>query len=494
MFNIASVETKLNLQNVTLDELLFLERQECEKSFFQFIKSSFHVITPDETWIGNWHYKILCDDLQEIVQRIINNEPRQYDYLCNLPPRSFKSKIITVCLNAWVWIHRPSLKFITCSMNPGLCDELAIITRRLLESEWYQKFWFHKFKLISNGYTSYDNDKGGKRYTASPNSNEALGFGADIIIFDDINDSIGVYREIERQKVLQFVNEKMPSRLDKPKIGVRIFQQQRLHQEDISGWILKNQPDKFKYLCLPADLKDEHADVFPKEYEKNYVDGLLFPDRLDRDVLANLKSQLRNAYYGQYQQTPLAAGGNVFKEAWFKWFTSAQLPALDTVIVSVDASFTDSDESCPTSIQVWGRARPNYYLLYDETEKMSAMTTGNRVFAIANQYQGCQVVVEAAANGYFVIEFLKKKLSGVFGFDPRKYGGKEKRADSVTYLCEAGNVFIPDTDYIKSKWLPEILMFPNGKYKDRIDAMVQAMIYYTRSEPKAGKLVDYKTY
>jgi predicted phage terminase large subunit-like protein len=102
--------------------------------------------------------------------------------------------------------------------------------------------------------------------------------------------------------------------------------------------------------------------------------------------------------------------------------------------------------------------------------------------------------VESAANGYFVIEFLKKRLSGVFGFDPRKYGGKEQRADSVTYLCEAGNVYLPDTDYVHSKFLPEVLMFPNGKYKDRIDAMVQAMIYFTRSEVKQARAVDFNTY
>jgi predicted phage terminase large subunit-like protein len=484
-------KNSLTISPSDCEDLEKIEKQDCEDSFTQFVISSFHVITQDTDWVDNWHYDLICDEIQEAAMRVIKGEVRLHDLLFNLPPRTYKSKIITVCLNAWVWIHRPSLKFITCSMNPALAEEHAKCTRNLIESPWYQSKWGRRFKFTTDGRTSYDNDKGGKRYIASPRSYGALGFGADIIVFDDINDSVGVYREVERTAVLQFVNEKMPSRMDRPKIGLRIFQQQRLHQEDISGWIIKNAPTKFKRFCLPAEESD---DVYPVELHKFYKKGLLFPARLDEAVLAEFKSTLRNAYFGQFQQTPLAAGGNVFKEAWFKWFTPDQIPEFDSILVSIDASFTDADSSCPASMQVWGRAMPNYYLLYDETEKMSAMTTGNRALAIAQQYPGCRVVVESAANGFFVIEFLKKSLSGVFGFDPRRYGGKEARADSITYLCEAGNVFLPDTNYIKSRWLPEILMFPNGQYKDRVDAMVQALIWFNRAEPRFGKRTNYNTY
>ena len=464
-----------------LDIARGMEKSVCEKSFFQFVKSSFHIVTQDEKWIDNWHYEYLCKDLQTMVDRVIKDEPKQYDYLCNLPPRTYKSKIITVCLNAWVWIHRASLKIISCSMNPDLAADLAKATRKLIDSDWYQQYWGDKFKVLTDAQTTFDNDKGGRRYIASPKSYGALGFGADIIIFDDINDSTGVYREVERNAVLQFVNEKMPSRIDKPKVGIRIFQQQRLHQDDISGWLIKNQPDKIKRLCLPAELSD---DVYPVELMEKYKNGLLFPARLDASVLGGLKSTLRNAYFGQYQQSPIATGGNIFKEVWFKWFTKDQLPPFDTIILSVDASFTDADTSCPASIQVWGRAKPNYFLLYDETQRMGAMQTLTRINAIAAVYPGCHIVVESAANGYFVIQELKKTHSGVFAFNPARYGGKEQRADSITYLCEAGNVFIPDTNYIHEEWLPEILMFPNGKYKDRVDSFSMALLYFTRSETK----------
>jgi predicted phage terminase large subunit-like protein len=480
--------------NYCSSDIELLEQQEkrcCEKSFHSFVISSFDVITPDEHFVNNWHYKFVCDEIQLAAQRVIEDQPRQYDLLFNLPPRTYKSKIITVCLNAWVWIHRPALKFITCSMNPDLAGELSRLTRRLIESTWYQNYWGNKYELISDAQQNYDNDKGGKRYIASPKSYGALGFGADFIIFDDINDSTGVYREVERIAVLQFVNEKMPSRFDKPKIGLRIVQQQRLHQEDISGWLLKNHPEMIRHICLPAEDSD---DVKPTELRSFYRNGLLYPERLDHEVLENFKVQLRNVYYGQYQQTPLAMGGNVFKEVWFKWYTQEQLPLFDSIVVSVDASFTDADSSCPASIQVWGRAKPNYYLLYDETKKMGAMETANRTEAIAKIYRGCQIVVESAANGYFVIESLKKKLSGVFGFDPRRYGGKEKRADSISYLCESGNVFIPEKNYYHSSWLPEILMFPNGKYVDRIDSMVQALLWFTRAEIKGGRSINANIY
>jgi phage terminase large subunit-like protein len=352
-----------------------------------------------------------------------------------------------------------------------------------MKSDWFRYNWGDKFKLTKDTPSDYSNDKGGRRIITSPGCLIGTGFGGDFVISDDPENAEQIYSDVARVKAHRWWDDTISSRLDEPNIGILINLQQRLHQDDLTGYLRKNQASLYKFIVLPAEESD---DVEPMELRARYVDGLLFPQRLSAEVLADKKIQQRNTYPGQYQQSPVAVGGNLFKEAWVRFFTRDQVPPFDRILVSADTANTDLTSSCPVSIQVWAEKIPDYYLLYDETVQMSPKTTETRIGAIANMYPGSQIVVEWAASGFGCIEGLKKTHSGVFAFDPRKYGGKEKRADSIRYLWESGNVFIPDNEYMRTQYLPEIYVFPNGKYMDRVDSMAQALIFFTRRNGSDG--------
>jgi predicted phage terminase large subunit-like protein len=74
----------------------------------------------------------------------------------------------------------------------------------------------------------------------------------------------------------------------------------------------------------------------------------------------------------------------------------------------------------------------------------------------------------------------------VFAFSPQAYGGKEKRAESIAGYWEGGNVFLPEIPYMHSEYLPEITAFPKGTYRDRVDAMSMALIWFTRGAQAEG--------
>jgi predicted phage terminase large subunit-like protein len=461
------------------------KKKKCEESFLEFVKQSFPIITQDTTWTSNWHYKILCNDLQIIVQRVIDGLPNECDYFVNLPPRTYKSKIVSVCLNAWVWIHKPSISFFICSRNIELCNQHASDTRTLIESAFYQRRWGNIYRLNSDAECSYGNDKGGERWKVAPNSTKGIGFGCSIMVYDDIDDPEQVGREVERNRVLGLVNEKMSrSRFNDPKTGARIFLQQRCHTDDCSGWHYKNKVYPFKKLVLPAEDSDQ---VYPPELREKYKpSGLLFPARLDASVLISQKQILRNSYSGQYGQNPIALTGNMFNPAWPKWYTKEQLPQLSRIGVFADTANTNQATSCPVSIQVWGQDGPNFYLLQDETQIMSIKSTERRIGAWADIVPGCFIVVENAASGFGIIETLRLKYSQVFAFSPQAYGGKEKRAESIAGYWEGGNVFLPEIPYMHSEYLPEITAFPKGTYRDRVDAMSMALIWFTRGAQAEG--------
>ncbi len=51
-------------------------------------------------------------------------------------------------------------------------------------------------------------------------------------------------------------------------------------------------------------------------------------------------------------------------------------------------------------------------------------------------------------------------------------GGKIARAQTISPLVEAGNVYLPHPDYtLGNDFIEECVQFPNGAHDDQVDAM-----------------------
>jgi predicted phage terminase large subunit-like protein len=74
-----------------------------------------------------------------------------------------------------------------------------------------------------------------------------------------------------------------------------------------------------------------------------------------------------------------------------------------------------------------------------------------------------------------VIDSLKKESPGLLAVNPM--GGKVARAEAISALFTAGNIYIPYNAPFLSAWIEEIMSFPNGKKDDRVDATTQALSY-----------------
>ena len=481
--SVAAIPLDTKLQMISLFELT--QKNECEDNFYYFFQQAWPYIWPNVEYKDAWYYKLLCNECQSRVEKNLAGEPRDSHLNVNILPGSGKTSVISIALPAWVWIKDPTKRFMTTSYSPKLAEDNNDKSNCLIQSDWYQLNWGNKFQLTKVLAAETKNDKGGYRITTSPGSKVGTGYHFDFNINDDPQNAEEVYSKVYRGNVQRWIDQTISSRaVDKIK-SVMINVQQRLHGDDITAYIRKNQASLWKFIVLPGELSDK---VEPTELREKYTDGLLNPDRFALNVLGVMKLQFRNAYSGQVRQDPIAEGGNLFQETFPRWYTPAQLPQIERIIVSADTSNTSDADSCPTSIQVWGKAyaEPNYYLLYDETQLTTPGKALTRIDAIARMYLGCQIVVENAASGFGIIEALKKSHPGVFAFNPAKFGGKEKRAQSILYLWEAGNVFLPDSEYIRAHYLTEIIAFPTGEFKDRVDSMSQALIWMTRGERGGG--------
>ena len=235
--------------------------------------------------------------------------------------------------------------------------------------------------------------------------------------------------------------------------------------DDLAGTVAKKDPQA-RVLSFPAINDDGEA---------------LVPELHPLDKLLKTKAMLSPAQWSAlYKQSPIQEGGNIFQESWFKRWDTGTLPdTFDSMIMSWDMTFKDTDGSDFVVGQVWGRKGPNYYLLHQVRDRMGFTASKDAVTAMCATYpHGIGVLIEDKANGPAVIDALKESIPGLVPIQPE--GSKVARAYAVTPLFAAGNVFIP-ADTIGWSWvadyIDEMISFPAGDHDDQVDATSQALRY-----------------
>jgi predicted phage terminase large subunit-like protein len=496
-----SAEDLARLSREELEEILLMldeeERRRCEASYFEFFQVAWKVLEPQTTIKLNWHIKFLCDRLQREMERVGAREPRERDIIINVPFRSGKTRIVTELLHPWVWTRWPWMKFITWSYAADLATDKTVSSRRVIQSDWYQRNWGDRFSLSEdeNLKTHFSNDKGGSR-RATSTGGQVTGQGADVLIGDDPLNPKQADSEALRKECLEHYNKTMYSRLDDAKTGVRIIVMQRLHEEDLTGHLLQSDPESYEHICLPGELSDK---VRPVEAREFYRDGLFDPFRFDRKQLAGYKKPLGSyGYAGQIMQAPSPAVGGMFKGYWWKFWVpkGVTLPAwreknekdewvecqtlelperFDEMGMWWDLNFgkEDGTEDEDLSFVVgepWGRVGSRKFLLDQFREQTDFVGTVKAFEAMVKKWpQVYAKYVEKKANGAAMISSLTSKIPGIVPVPAEN--DKVTRARPASVQCEAGNLVLPHPalfPWVQEK-IAEHKAFPKGKFDDQVD-------------------------
>lgn len=479
--------------------LLEADRRQCEESYYHFFQRAWcEVLEASTPLVNNWHIHYLCWRAQEEVERIARGEPKKHDIIINVPPRSLKTSIFTIMLQAWAWIRWPWMKFLTASYDDGLAAEHAVATRRLIRSQWYQSYWSDRYSLSGDQglKTSFQNDKLGIRIATSVGGS-ATGRGGDLIICDDPLSAKQADSEVYRKGAIDWWDKTMFSRLNDPNVGVRIIVMQRLHEEDLTGNELEKRRERYEHICLSAD--QTKGPVSPEHLRELYTGDLLFPQRFSKEFLAEAQKSLGEyGLAGQYYQLPAPESGGMFKkDRWKYWqfpgdqrrpvqlrvvnevktLPLVELPIdFDEIINSWDMSFKDTDGTDYVAGHCWARKGANKYLLQRIKKRMDFAATVSAVRELKEQsgFVGA-ILVEDKANGPAVISSLKNEIAGIIAI--KATDSKQSRATPMSRQQEAGNLYLPHPDIDDSidQLVLEFAAFPKGKHDDEVDASAHAV-------------------
>lgn len=452
---------------------------ECRRSFFYFVKTFWGTIIT-ETPIYNWHIPYLCQELQKLSTSIINREAKPYDLIINIPPGTTKSTIVTIMFPVWLWTLDPTIRIITNSYSGGLSIEHATKSKDIILSDKFRRLFPNIFlRSDKQGKQHYENTQGGFRYATSTGAT-ITGFHAHVIINDDPQNPKQANSEQLRHTANEHVKTLSSRKVNKENTPM-ITVMQRLHQEDVTGYLLGRKGEGIRHICLPAELSDL---VSPVELRERYVDGLLDPLRLNRNVLSEAMIDLGSmGYAGQYGQSPTAEGGNFVKADWFQKIPLDKFLAMrfnEPMHFYLDTAYNKrkkGQDNDPSGILSACRIKGDIYL-YHAQKVWKEMPDLLRFLPEYMEAHGgnkdSKLNIEPKANGISVVQMLRESTTLNVKETPVPTDNKEVRLRAVSPRIECGRVFLVEGSW-NEDFLDEVCGFPSAPHDEFVDILGYAI-------------------
>jgi hypothetical protein len=182
----------------------------------------------------------------------------------------------------------PTKRFICSSYSSDLAIKLGNVCREIMSSPWYrQLFPKTKFSRLKNTETEFATTQMGYRLATSIEGT-LTGRGGDFIILDDPIKPIDALSDSKRERVNNaFVNTIM-LRLDDKQSGSILIVMQRLHEDDLVGRLLREAPEEWAVLSLPAIAEQEKRSRSADRNPMSAIPAICFTPSASRSRSFNL--------------------------------------------------------------------------------------------------------------------------------------------------------------------------------------------------------------
>lgn len=481
----------------------------CRERLDPFTCKAFGLIEPASSFEYNWHIGCIAEHLEAVW----NNEI-QY-LIINMPPRSLKTHTTSVAFPAWGMGKNPAIRFMLTSFKSSLAEKMTRKTRMIMRSEWYKET-FPNTRISEELDRQYyfETTEHGQYFSSSMSS--VTGEGCDIQICDDPISPDEALSDTVRESTNETIRGTLFSRFNDPRTGRFIMNMQRLHDDDPTGNLLKEQG--WHLLKLPAEAKGKSHSIVLKDKEWLLKENeLLFSARFTKDVLDKARERLGEYNYaGQYLQEPVPIGGGLLKPEWVRFYTNGSIkPKEMNVAILVDPSGGEDVNrkkqklSDWTAMMVVGLANDNnYYLLDIVRDRLNPTDRIDTLFMLHRKWN--ELCGKPPKVGYEKISmqsdthYIKEKQKlDAYHFPMFEVGGtmkKEARIERLVPDMQNGRWYFPQSllyvdiegrrfDLVQEILTAEMPTFPRARFDDMLDALsriyepVLSMVF---PKPKVG--------
>jgi predicted phage terminase large subunit-like protein len=460
-------------------------------SLAAFVQQFWPLLEPGNPLEWNWHLDLICRELEKVAR----GETR--DLVICVPPGFAKSLLVSVLWPAWWWLHEPHKRFLTVASVEGLAIRDNGRMRTVVESEWYRRLvlYMEEEHGIKAWDLSHDHNRA-RDFENDPHKGLRQCFGivggvtghrGDGLIIDDphqVNDVLGDPSAVQEKmdQAWHRVNVVLGDRVISRKRAWRVVIMQRLHEQDVAGRILAQ--GKCTHIVLPMRFDPDHPYKHPEDPRRE-AGELLSPQIADEPEVVEGEQKLDvvpGQKEAQYGQRPIRAGGLLYKLAWmlrrYDWDPQRPDTRMDRILGTVDTTFKSTRTSAYVSIQVWGIQGTKRYLLDEVYARLDYVECRQVMRDLYEKWHMSLFLVEEKANGPALIRELQDEIPCVVGFNPDGYGDKYLRAQLVAPVWMAGNVLLPEPQWLPTvgDFVAHLCGFP-GIGKDRMDSMSQLFLF-----------------
>ena len=275
------------------------------------------------------YLKDLCNQLQSFI------DSNKKILVINMPPRFGKSYTATLFVQ-WLLGRNNKLKIMTGSYNETLSSTFAKQVRDMIATEQTQGVTVYR-DIFPDTKIKYGEASMNKwalegsqvaNYLATSPTGTATGFGADLIVIDDlIKNSEEAYNSNVLEKHIDWFTNTMLSRTEK---GFKlIIIMTRWASNDLAGFILSNYDD-----VVHINYKAINDDGTPLD------EGTLSLE----DFEFKTKNMAKEIVYANYQQEPIDIKGRLYSE--FKTYVDLPKEKIVKIASYCDTADTGDDFLC----------------------------------------------------------------------------------------------------------------------------------------------------
>jgi predicted phage terminase large subunit-like protein len=455
--------------NSPTNQYAFL-RAVLRQDYEAFLRKVFHTLCPGQLFEPVWFIAAIAYQLERIRRGEIKR------LIINMPPRSLKSIAASVAFPAFVLGHDPTRRIICASYSGELAHKLSNDFRAVLASPWYRSIFPNtRIGLYKDSEAEVETTHRGFRLATSTGGT-LTGRGGEIFIIDDPLKPVDALSEAKRSAANEWFLNTAVSRLDDKRAGAIVIVMQRVHMDDLTGFVLRHS-DEWTLLSLPAIAEsNETIPLTMGRIHERQLGDVLSPQREPLDVLERLRLQLgSDLFSAQYQQAPVPPEGAMIKRKWLRRYTELPPAADGTFMVqSWDTAAKGGPDNDWSVCTTWLVTNDCVFFLIDvHRARLDYPALKARVQELANQYGAHQVLIEEAGTAIGLLDELKYRVRGLTGIKPDK--DKQSRMAIASASFEAGQVFFPE----RAPWLAELeselFAFPSGRHDDQVDSISQAL-------------------
>ena len=323
---------------------------EVRDSLYGYVKHV--VIEPRNGWQEGAHIRLMCDTIDSFLR-----QDEKQGLIITMPPRHMKSTVVSNCLPAQYISNNPQKEIIMASYGLDLARDNARACRSLFDEPLHRRVWpGQTFDVDTADVFQLSGKKNGKpNLVAAGVGGGITGKGADLFIIDDpVKDMEQANSETYRRRTYEWYQMVVQSRLSPS--GKKILMMTRWHHDDLVGTILRDDPDSWIHLNLPA-IDDQGGALWPERYDLRSLTAI-------RKVLGS-----RN-FEAQYQGRPTPLEGGLFKRDWIHYDSPLPANAVRCRYWDKAATHGDGDWTvgCLMSVQDGSRGlsheRPGWEILH----------------------------------------------------------------------------------------------------------------------------------